>query len=316
VVIGGHYDHNGYGWFGTNPADGPLFPGADDNASGTAGMLVLARKLAEHYAAARPDRPMRSVLFIAFDAEERGLHGSRRYREAPSVPAAQTAVLMNMDMIGRMRGDQLSVMGTATGEGLEEIMNAHFASSGLTVVSSPGGSGRSDDANFHRMGVPAMHFFTGMHDEYTSPADQAYTVNPEGAAKVIELITRITEDLATRPQRIAYAGEDGGEGRGPRRPTDDRGYAPVRLGIRPAMGDDVETGVGIASVSPGASAEVAGIRAGDVLLAWNGTDLESVRSLMEMLQEHKPGDVVTIAVLRDGQVLDIPVTLQESSGGR
>jgi hypothetical protein len=306
LVIGGHYDHNGYGMFGTTPDRGPLFPGADDNASGTAGVLVLAARLSKLYEEAGPDANLRSVLFIAFDAEERRLHGSRYYVDHPTVPADSMIALLNMDMIGRLRDDRLSVIGVGTGEGMLEVFRPSFEESGLTVAVTSAGSGRSDDANFHRVGVPAVHFFTGMHPEYTQPTDKAYTVNPIGAAKILALIEDIAMDLAQRSDQIAFA-DPGSE------PSEDRGYARVRLGIRPGMGEELDTGILIDSVTPGMSADAAGMKPGDILLSWDDTEVDSLRTLFEIMQDHQPGDIVQMIVDRKGRRKELSVTLKGSS---
>jgi hypothetical protein len=322
LVIGGHYDHNGWGSFGTSPESGPLFPGADDNASGTAGILVLAKMLAERYEGSDADEDLRSVLFIAFDAEERGLHGSRYYSENTTVDPEHMTALLNMDMIGRLRSDNLSVLGVGTAVGLEDALRPHFERSGLTVSVVASGSGRSDDANFNRMGVPAMHFFTGMHPEYTSPADQAYTVNPVGASHILDLMFDISEDFVTRRDQFECLEADRRRPAGRRpietepRPEDrDRGYAPVRLGIQPGMNDDRDTGILVEAVSADTSAADAGMQPGDVMLRWDDTELDSMGTLVDMLRSHKPGDRVRITVLRDGREEVLMVRLK-AGGGR
>ena len=250
---------------------------------------------------------LRSIMFVTFDAEEMGLHGSRYFTDHCPMRAEQISAMLNMDMIGRLRSHNLSVLGTATGEGLSKILRPHFEASGLTVAVTEGGSGRSDDANFHRMGVPAMHFFTGMHTEYTSPADQAYTVNPAGAELVLELMTDIAYDLATRPNKLVYHQPPSSRGQ-------DRGYGPVRLGIRPGMSDDVDKGVVVDSVSVGTSAAEGGITGGDVIVQWNDVEVFGLQELFEQLQQHKPGDIVKITVLREGRRLTLDVTLKASGG--
>jgi hypothetical protein len=217
------------------------------------------------------------------------------------------SLMLNMDMIGRMTGGNLSILGAGTGEGLTDLLRPHIEASGLTVALNEGGSGRSDDANFHRIRVPAVHFFTGMRPEYHSPEDLAYTVNPAGATSVLELMHDIVLDGASRPQRLAYretsrrtaAGDDSG-----------RRYGPVRLGITPSMDESRETGVLVDAVAEGASAEAAGIQAGDVILMWGEDPLDDIRALFENLQEHKPGDVVNLTIERDGKRVVIPVTLK------
>jgi hypothetical protein len=305
VVIGGHQDHVGDGSLGgVNPANrGQLHPGADDNASGTAGVLMLAKKLSERYREAGNDADLRSVLFVTFDAEELGLHGSRQFAQNPPVDADRIAIVLNMDMIGRLREDSLSVFGTGTGAGLEEILRPHFEASGLQVFVSPSGSGRSDDANFHRIEVPAVHFFTGMHAEYTTPADQAHTVNPAGAARIVDLVEGIAMDVATRTDRLTYREPPASRG-------ESRGYARVRLGIRPGMQEQADGGLLVEEVFAGSSAANGGIRKGDVMVGWNSADISGARDLFENLQKHSPGDVVRVVVRRDGEEVELRITLK------
>ncbi|MHC4718113.1 MAG: M28 family peptidase, partial [Planctomycetota bacterium] len=249
------------------------------------------------------DEDLRSVLFLTFDGEEMGLKGSRYFSDNPAIDPAKTSLLLNMDMIGRLRGGNISVLGTATAEDLPELLRPHFEASGLTVAVTEAGSGRSDDANFHRLGVPGMHFFTGMHKEYTSPADQAWTVNPAGAKQVLDLLYAIALDVASRPEKLVYQEAAPGRGR-------DRGYAPVRLGIRPGMGDQIETGILVDQVYEHTSASEGGLLPGDIMIQWNRTKLEGPGDLFQMLQQHSPGDMVTIIVLREGQQADLLVTLK------
>lgn len=307
LVIGAHYDHVGYGEFGTSPQyRGRLHPGADDNASGTAGLLILAKSLSEAYARAGDDANLRSVLFIAFSAEESGLHGSRAFVNNATMSHDSISAMLNMDMIGRVRDNQVVILGAATAEGLEDILKPHVRRSGLTAATYPGGSGRSDDANFLNNNIPAVHFFSGMHPEYHAPMDEAYTMNPAGARDILMLIHDVAMDLAARPDQLVYTT--------PRRvATRDRGYGNVRLGIRPGMGEELERGILIDDVSLGTSADDAGIKKGDIMLTWNGDDL-TMATLAEKLRAHAPGDVVLVTVQRDNEVIDIEVTLKASEG--
>ncbi len=311
LVIGAHYDHHGYGMNGATPASGELMPGADDNASGTAGLLVLAKTLSEAYEHADDDENLRSVLFIAFDAEERGLHGSRHYCDNTTIEPEEMVAMLNMDMIGRLRSGEIYVLGTGTGEGLPELLDPLFEDSGLTISQTPGGSGRADDANFRRIGVPAMHFFTGIHDEYTTPQDKAHTVNPIGAVKVLDLLYDVAMGLVSTPNDVRYTVPEEAETSGV-----NHAYAPVRLGVQPGMGADLDTGIAVEAVSKGTSADLGGIKAGDVMLMWDDTVLDSMRTFATVLRQHKPGDVVTITVERDGEEIELDVMLKPSTGER
>ncbi len=307
LIIGGHHDHVGIGQLqGVMPANkGRLHPGADDNASGTAAVLVLAKVLGDSYAAAPADADLRSILFLTFDAEEQGLFGSRHYANNPTIDLDKITAMMNFDMVGRLRNDNVMILGAQTADGLEDLLTRHIENSGLTAALSPASSGRSDEANFIAREVPALHFFTGMHPEYTTPQDKWHTVNPGGAAKIIALATDIALDLATRPDQLIFT--EPGQQR-----TQSRNYAKVRLGIRPGMGNDLDTGILVEGVSLDTSAADAGIIEGDILLSWDGEPLETTRDLFTVLQNHKPGDVVKITLLRDGNEITLDVTLKAS----
>ncbi|MBL9150434.1 MAG: M28 family peptidase [Phycisphaerae bacterium] len=306
IIIGGHLDHVGYGRFGTDPANrGQLHPGADDNASGTAGVLVSARRLGELYAAAPSDANLRSVLFLCFSGEESGLDGSAYWTKNPSIPPKSVTAMLNMDMIGRLRNDELSIGGTGTAKGFDAKLEPHIKSSGLFVHADPSGSGPSDHASFYRVGVPVLFFFTGTHDNYHRPSDKGYTVNPAGATKIVRLVGDIAADLADDPQRLEFQSSEG-------TPGQDRGYASVRLGVMPSMNDADAGGVLVESVSAGTSAADAGIQKGDILFSWNGKELGGPGDLMSRLRDHRPGDKVRIALRRDGKDLDVTVTLKAS----
>ena len=309
LVITGHYDHVGMGQLSGAMAGnrGKVHPGADDNASGTAGVMVMARLLSEAYAEAPADADLRSVLFLAVDGEEQGLLGSRHYVDHPTVDPTRITADINFDMIGSLRNDHLMVLGAQTAEGLEDLLKPHIEASGLTVALSPASSGRSDEANFIRIGVPGLHFFTGMTPNYHRPSDEYYQVNPGGAAKVIALAYDIAWDMVTRADRLAFT-EPG------RARTEGRGYGPVRLGVRPGMGEGLETGVLVEGVSLDTSAAEAGIQEGDIILSWNGAEMTGVRDLFENLQKHKPGDIVKLEIKRGEEVLTLEVKLKGGEG--
>ncbi|MEC8320514.1 MAG: M28 family peptidase [Planctomycetota bacterium] len=315
LVIGAHYDHIGFGDFGAMPTNrGRLHPGADDDASGTAAVIMLGRILADRYAEADEDADLRSILFLGFTAEESGLNGSRHYVEHPTLPADSINAMLNLDMIGRLRNDTLAVGGMDSAVGLLERIRPDLEASGLDIVADPNGRGPSDHASFYGAGIPVMYFFTGTHDDYHRPGDFGWTVNPRGAAKVIDLVDAVATRLATDPDRLDFGdGRGGGIATRPSRPAgNDRGYASVRLGIRPGMSGGEGFGVKVESVSPGTSAEEGGILAGDVIVAWGGEDLVDVMDMVGRLREHKPGDVVPMVVLRDGAEVELDVTMKAS----
>jgi len=321
IVIGAHYDHVGYGMYGADPANrGKVHPGADDNASGTSGMLVLAKRLAKAYADAPADANLRSVLFLAFSAEEMGLNGSRAYVKSPSIPADKVDIMLNMDMIGRMRSNELVVGGVESAEGFSAQLEPFFKKSGLTIYADPSGRGPSDHSSFFGAGIPVLFFFSGVHDIYHKPGDVGYTVDPRGVPAILDLAQAIALWRAASPERLVF---QSGAPR-PQRPAvvdtasggSDRGYAPVRLGIQPGMTEDGESGILVESVSPNTSAADAGIKPGDILLSWNGDSLGSTADMMVKLRASKPGDVAKMRILRDGKEMELDVELKASTAPR
>jgi hypothetical protein len=308
VVVGAHYDHVGYGYFGTSPQyTGQLHPGADDNASGTSAMLCVAQLVAERYAAKDAPADARSVLFLGFTAEESGLRGSKWYVEHPTIPGDKMSLMVNMDMVGRLRSDDLAVGGMSSAKDMVEIMRPVFERSGLVIRADPSGRGPSDHASFYGAGIPVVFIYTGNHDDYHTPKDKGYTLNPEGAAKIVGMTTDMVMTIATRPEKLEFKQDSGRSA--------DRGYAAVRLGVMPRMDDErpegaPKNGVMVDAVSADTSASDAGIRKDDVLLAWNGEELEGASTMMAKLRSHKPGDVVKVKVWREGKEVELDVTLR------
>ena len=313
IIVGAHYDHVGYGAYGADPSNrGKVHPGADDNASGTGGMLVLASRLSKDYAAAAADANLRSILFLAFSAEEMGLNGSRAYVKSPSVAADKVDIMLNMDMIGRMRAGELVVGGVETANGLSANLEPMFKESGLTVRADPSGRGPSDHASFYGAGIPVLFFFSGVHDIYHKPGDQGFTVDPRGIPAILDLVERVALWRAASPERLTFTAPSTTAPAS----TTDRGYAAVRLGIQPGMTEDGESGIMVESVSANTSASDAGIKPGDVMLSWNGDSLASSADMMTKLRASKPGDIAKIRILRDGKEITLDVTLKASNAAR
>jgi hypothetical protein len=313
IVIGAHYDHVGFGYTGTMPNNvGKLHPGADDNASGTAGLLITAKRLARDAETSPGAANRRSILFLAFGAEEAGLYGSDYYIDHSTIPADKIYCMINMDMIGRLRSHNLLVGGTGSAEEFKEILKPHFEESGLTVSIVASGRGPSDHSNFFTAGVPVLFMFTGEHDDYHTPNDRAHTVNPIGAVQIVDLVESIALDLANREEKLTYVARPGaGGGNAPAAAAGDGPTGPrVRLGVMPAYNADLETGVQVEAVSEGTSAEEAGIQAGDILLAWNGQELTGGRRLSEFLAQAEPGETVKMTIQRGDRNIVLDVTLK------
>lgn len=307
IVIGAHYDHVGMGQFGSR-SPGSLHPGADDNASGTSGVLLAAELLTTAYADLPEGADARSVLFLTFSAEEMGLLGSRHFVDEPPFSLSRVVAMINMDMIGRLRGGSLEALGVGTGAEFADLLGPHIRASGLDVSLSEQPGGRSDHASFSGAGVPAIAFFTGLHEDYHAPGDVGSKIHHKGAVRVVDLVAGFVFDLATRPDRVTFVEPERPRARAPRMRLS------VRLGIAPGNYADDQPGVLVGGVTDGTSAAEAGLTAGDRILRWNGEELLGVEGLMTQLAAAKPGDVARLVVLRDGREIEVRVTLKAAGG--
>lgn len=300
VVIGAHYDHLGNARYSLprneqerDDSKTYIHNGADDNASGTAGLIELARALAVNPSA-------RSVLLIAFSGEESGLLGSEYFVANPTVPLASMVAMLNMDMIGMLREEHLTVFGVGTAEGFPELVRTVTTSHALRLTADDGGVGPSDHTPFYSNGIPVLHFFTGSHDRYHRPEDDTPHINAEGGARVVSTVHDIAVTLASAESRPAFT-------KVAEKPVA-RGGLKVRLGVMPSYADDDEAGMRITGVSGGGPAEVAGLRAGDSILMIGETPVNNVYDYMGALARYNPGATVMLTVRRDGERLLIPVT--------
>jgi len=314
VVVGAHYDHLGYGSgplsAGGAPAQGKVHYGADDNGSGTAGLLELARRFG-----AMADRRGRRLVFVAFTGEERGLFGSVYYCNHPAFPLARTAAMVNLDMIGRLRtgpGDWLGlttkprmvVYGTGTGDTFDRTVDAAETRYGLKILKVPGGIGRSDHESFYRKKVPVLFLFTGLHDQYHKPTDTLDTIDFPGMATVVGLTEDLVLDLGTTLVRPRYREQTGGF-EDPLNPTPPR--PGVRLGVRPDYAYMGADGMRIEGVTGGGAAEKGGLKEGDVIVEIGGVPVRSVNGYMGSLAGKKPGDTIEVVVLRGGKKVPLKV---------
>jgi len=309
IVLGAHYDHVGYGRYGSRTPNrrGEIHNGADDNASGTAGVLLAAERLKAQYDALPEGADARSVLFLLFSAEEMGLLGARHFVSEPSVPVGAITAMVNMDMIGRVRDGRLQVFGVETAEGFEDWLEPRFDASGFDIEASGGGAGPSDHAAFYSEGIPVLHLFSGLHDEYHTPDDDYWLVNVEGGAAVANFAADLVYDLALRPERLTHRETT-------RETTSTRAAARVRLGVVPGSYDETERGLLIGDVVKDGPADKAGITKGDRIVFWNGEELANVFAYMQALGGHKPGDTVRVGVERDGEVIEMEVELEAWRG--
>ncbi len=308
VVVGAHYDHVGKSrMFSRGSKEGEIHNGADDNASGVSAMLGMAHA----YAQRRNGTDRRSIIFIAFTAEEWGLIGSRHFVENPPVPLAQISAMLNMDMVGRVRNDILFVSGTGTAAGLDAIVSEADAASPLNVKVNPSGFGPSDHASFVMKKIPALFFFSGTHPDYHRPSDDADKINYDAIGHVVSLGRDIVDDLATAPRMTYLATTRGADPHGMATGGGPAG-AGVTLGVVPDYTSmESTTGVRITGTSPGSPAEAAGLQDGDVLTRFGDKKIDDLHDLTAALRAAKAGETVKLKVKRDGKDMDVDATLAQ-----
>ncbi len=303
VVLGAHYDHLGHGGRSSMSAQqiGQIHYGADDNASGTAGLMELAAAFAKNTAARK-----RAYLFIAFAGEELGLKGSAFWANNPTRPLGKIIAMLNMDMIGRSRGDVVTVGGVGTSPILPELAKTAAEEAGLKLKTSQSGYGSSDHVTFYIKNMPVLFFFSNLHADYHRPSDVWQAINAGGAAKILSMVYTIAERLDSMPARPQFTKVDEPA------PGPGRGGAPgygTYFGSVPDMTDEVK-GVRFADVRPSSPAAKAGLKGQDIMIKCDGKEIQNLQDFTYVLRTHKPGDVVEVVVLRDGQPLTVKVTLE------
>jgi peptidase M28-like protein/PDZ domain-containing protein len=312
IVIGAHYDHLGLGNNGSRDPEnlGQVHPGADDNASGTAGLLTAAADLTQRYDTLPDNQNARSILFLAFNAEERGLVGSRFYVEHPVIPIDDHVLMLNLDMVGRYAsGDGLQIGGFHSSPDLLPIVEPMVLTAAIrTAPIDPTTGGRSDHASFNDKGVPNLFFFTGFHDQYHTIHDTPDLIDAEGIARIASLTSDIALEVATAPERLAFD-RDNSPGSPTTEPEEDEQSEKVRVGLVPAVRSS-GTGMLVKRVSPDSSAEEGGLKPGDRITAWNGQPVDSINTWMELLANDKPGDRVTVEYRRAGETKTTELVLQ------
>jgi len=308
LLVGAHYDHLGMGGEGSlDPDARAVHNGADDNASGTAGIMDIARRLMEG------PRPARSVVLIAFTGEEKGLWGSARFVAEPTVDLGKALAMINLDMIGRLQENTVTVYGTGTAQEWEAVANAANAklATPLKLAFSPDGYGPSDHASFVAAGIPALHFFTNTHTDYHRPSDDWEKLDADGLSRVSDVVTGITRTLAGTPGTVATSLTRIRQERPAAPAAGDaaRGAGPY-FGTIPDM-TPRDSGLRITGVREGSPAERAGLKAGDVIVEFDGKAVADIYAYTYALREKKPGDAVKVVVERDGVRLTFNAVLGE-----
>ncbi len=302
VVIGGHYDGLGLGGCGSLDPDslGVVHNGADDNASGTAAVMEIARLLKTRTA---PDQ--RTVVFVAFTGEELGILGSSYYVNNAPRPIDSTVAMLNLDMVGRMVDNRLQALGTLTAVELNAILDSVNTKYHLTLSAGGDGYGSSDHAAFAVARVPVLHFFTGIHSDYHRTTDDWQKLDPAGEATVAAFVADVAWNVATRPAPLTYVRLPM-----PQMSASGSGYGSASLGTLPDMASP-PGGVRIQGVRPGSAAELAGLKGGDVLLRIGTHDIPDLQEMTKALQEHQPGDTVDIVFKRNDVRITAKAILQK-----
>ena len=303
VIIGAHYDHLGRGDSNSlAPSQiGQIHPGADDNASGTAGVLELARLFA----------PMkgqldRGILFMSFSGEELGLLGSAEWVKNPTLPLDKCVAMLNMDMIGRIKDNKVYIGGVGTGSTFKAILEqAQKQEPDFKIEYSAGGYAASDHTSFVAKKIPVLFFFSGLHSDYHKPSDTWDKINAPSAAELLNLVGDVALQLADAPSppNFITVVEDkpvsGGGG----------GYGPY-FGSIPDFGE-VKDGVRFSDVRPGSPAAKAGLKAGDILVQFGDKPIHNLYDFTDALRRSKVGEVVEVKVLRDGKPVTASVKLEQ-----
>ncbi|MGN8226677.1 M20/M25/M40 family metallo-hydrolase [Gracilimonas sp. BCB1] len=296
LIVGAHYDHLGMGSFGSlSSSEEPrIHNGADDNASGTAGVLELA----EYFAA---NRPATDILFLAFSGEEMGLLGSQYFVENPTIELENALAMINMDMVGRMSNGRLMIFGVATTDSWESILTTANTDS-LELDLIPDGTGASDHTSFYYKDIPVLHYFTDTHADYHRPSDDTEWINAEGQKQLLSHLKRVIEQLDKLDKENMVFTEAPGEQQ--RNMTMD---GPT-LGVLPDYGYDGE-GFRITGVSEGRAADNAGLQGGDIIINIGGMDIADIYNYMEALNELEAGQQTSVTVIRDGEELTFDLQL-------
>jgi hypothetical protein len=298
VVIGAHFDHLGRSTVGAlDPEAGPVIRnGADDNASGTAAVLELARLFRN-----APTR--RSLLFVNFSGEEQGLLGSAWFIEHSPVTVDSMVAMINFDMVGRLRNDRLIVYGVATAKELPALLDSANAGR-LRIAAQGDGYGPSDQTSFYAKDVPVLHFFTDLHDDYHRASDHVEKINAGGEAIVVGIAQRVVRAIGDRPARLTFV-----RSAAPPPSMSSGSGSDVYLGSIPDMaGADVK-GLRLTGIRAGSPADSGGLKAGDLVVQLGDATVTDLQSYSDALYAHKPGDEVRIVVLRDGKRLTLTVKL-------
>ncbi|MGA9365813.1 MAG: M28 family peptidase [Bacteroidota bacterium] len=302
LVIGAHYDHLGLGGAGSLVPDTvAVHHGADDNASGTAGVLELAQAFVPREAALK-----RSLLFMSFGAEEEGDLGSDYFVKHPLVPLHRIVGMINLDEVGREKDSTLIVYGTGTSPLWDTLLTKFNTPRQFNLKLNPEGFGPSDHASFYAKDIPVLFFFTGVHPDYHKPSDTWDKINVDGEQAILEYVEKIALEVADRGEKPVFARVD--------MPRQTGGTAGLRVyfGTVPDFAEQVD-GLKVSAVRKGSPAEKAGVMGGDIITMFGGKTIKNIYDYTYALQDFKPGDEVELTVKRGDKVLHLKGVLERRS---
>lgn len=294
IVIGGHYDHLGFGEIGSRAGGRrEIHNGADDNATGTAAILELARRYAKY-----EKKPKRTMVFICFSAEERGLIGAAHYCEKdPLVDLSKTVTMINYDMIGWLREGKLTIFGSGCGSTFDGALEQAVKDTKIVLNKVPQPGRNSDHWPFYEKGIPVMFIHTGTTDTYHTPEDDFETLNMTGAMEVIDFSERLIWDLTNRDEKPTFVAATGGEQ-----------TRPAFLGARFDFAN-AKDGLKVQAVSPDSPAQKSGLQEGDLVLEIAGKKVTERSELITILRANKPGTKIGVKFNRGGEEKSIEVEL-------
>lgn len=298
IIIGAHYDHLGTGDQGSSLDANPqekIHNGADDNASGVAGVIELARFLTTNKIVEK-----NNFLFLCFSGEELGLFGSKYFTEHPTLDLVNVTYMINMDMIGRLDPQTkiLMVHGTGTSPVWEPLVKK-LESADVKIKTDSSGTGPSDHTSFYLKNIPVLHFFTGSHSDYHKPSDDWEKINLKGEADVLVLIGKLILELNGEP-KLAFLPTK-------TKATGTRSAFKVTMGVMPSYSSDVE-GLKVDGVSEGKPAQKAGILAGDVIIQMGDLVIKDIQNYMEALGKFEKGQTIPVKVKRGEETITVNVT--------
>jgi len=304
IVIGAHYDHIGYGQRNSRSEKDSIHEihnGADDNASGVAGLIELAK-----YFSCRKNSLKRSLVFIAFSAEELGLLGASFYVDHPKVPVERTVAMINMDMIGRLTEDKLTVFGVGSSPEWTKLLQDSNDDYNFELSLNNSGFAPSDQSVFFAKEIPVLHFFTGLHKDYHTPGDDWEKTNPNGQKKVIQLISDLILNLSTEQKMIAFSNI--------KEPQKRSTKFNVYLGTIPDYSNQ-EDGVKLMGVRAGSPAEKAGLMDDDVIVQFDGKSIKNIYDYVYALSDSKAGIPTSLVVMRNYKPLSLIIIPEPKTQG-